>query len=111
MASQIFSKFIRPEDTDKSRITDRDLDIIEAVLRYRFSPTSELGAVGGRQRRRDPAPAAQALGMGRHQPLCLPWHPHPLRVSLLPREPPRSRTVGRALPPRGYPPAEGGGAA
>jgi hypothetical protein len=50
MASQIFSKFIRPEDTDKGRISERDLDILEAVLRYRFSPTSELvRLVGGNQ--------------------------------------------------------------
>ena len=50
MASQIFSKFIRPEDTDKGRISDRDLDILEAVLRYRFSPTSELvRLVGGNE--------------------------------------------------------------
>src|SRR5207244_7703006 len=50
MASQTFSKFIRPEDTDKGRISDRDLDIIEAVLRYRFSPTSELvRLVGGNE--------------------------------------------------------------
>lgn len=37
-----FRKFERPTDKDKGRITDRDLDIIEAILRYRFSPTSEL---------------------------------------------------------------------
>src|SRR5437899_1682748 len=50
MASQTFSKFIRPENIDKGRISDRDLDIIEAVLRYRFSPTSELvRLVGGNE--------------------------------------------------------------
>jgi DNA-binding HxlR family transcriptional regulator len=50
MVSPIFSKFIRPEETDKGRISDRDLDILEAVLRYRFSPTSELvRLVGGNQ--------------------------------------------------------------
>src|SRR6266446_5319002 len=50
MASPTFSKFIRPEDTDKGRISDRDLDIIEAILRYRFSPTSELvRLVGGNE--------------------------------------------------------------
>ena len=43
MASQTFSKFIRPEHTDKGRISERDLDILEAVLRYRFSPTSGSG--------------------------------------------------------------------
>src|SRR5713101_6144259 len=50
MASPTFSKFIRPEEIDKGRISDRDLDIIEAVLRYRFSPTSELvRLVGGNE--------------------------------------------------------------
>jgi len=50
MATPTFSKFIRPEETDKGRISDRDLDIIEAVLRYRFSPTSELiRLVGGNE--------------------------------------------------------------
>ena len=43
-----FSKFVRPEILDRGRISDRDLDIIEAILRYRFSPTSELlRLVGG----------------------------------------------------------------
>jgi hypothetical protein len=37
-----FSKFVRPEAPRNGVITDRDLDIIEVVLRYRFSPTSEL---------------------------------------------------------------------
>ena len=37
-----FSKFVRPERPTRGIITDRDLDIVEAILRYRFSPTSEL---------------------------------------------------------------------
>src|SRR5207302_4213244 len=42
--------FIRPEQTDKGRISHRDLDILEAVLRYRFYPTSELvRLVGGNE--------------------------------------------------------------
>src|SRR3989442_14636181 len=50
MASQTFSKFIRPEEITKGHISDRDLDILEAVLRYRFSPTSELvRLVGGNE--------------------------------------------------------------
>ena len=45
-----FSKFIRPEVPDRGRISARDLDIIEAILRYRFSPTSELvRLVGGNE--------------------------------------------------------------
>jgi hypothetical protein len=45
-----FSKFQRPTDKDKGRISDRDLDIIAAVLRYRFSPASELvRLVGGNE--------------------------------------------------------------
>ena len=43
-----FSKFIRPDQPPSGGlITDRDLDIIEAVLRYRFSPTSELSRLVG----------------------------------------------------------------
>jgi len=43
-----FSKFIRPEKSPIGVISERDLDIIEAILRYRFSPTSELvRLVGG----------------------------------------------------------------
>ena len=37
-----FSKFVRPETPSRGAISNRDLDIIEADLRYRFSPTSEL---------------------------------------------------------------------
>jgi hypothetical protein len=45
-----FSKFARPETPRGGIITERDLDIIEAVLRYRFSPTSELvRLVGGNE--------------------------------------------------------------
>jgi len=48
MSTGLFSKFARPETPRKGVITDRDLDIIEAVLRYRFSPASELiRLVGG----------------------------------------------------------------
>src|SRR2546422_5892737 len=50
MTSQTFSKFIRPEEIAKGQISDRDLDILEVVLRYRFSPTSELvRLVGGNE--------------------------------------------------------------
>src|SRR6266446_3886087 len=45
-----FSKFVRPETSSRGVITDRDLDIIEAILRYRFSPASELlRLVGGNE--------------------------------------------------------------
>ena len=45
-----FAKFARPETPKSGVITDRDLDIIEAILRYRFSPTSELSRlVGGHE--------------------------------------------------------------
>ncbi len=47
-----FSKFERPETPARGVITDRDLDIIEAILRYRFSPTSELVRLVGGNRRR-----------------------------------------------------------
>ncbi|MGA3027218.1 MAG: hypothetical protein ABSF98_20870 [Bryobacteraceae bacterium] len=42
-----FSKFIRPEQARRGQITDRDLDILEAVLRYRFSPASQLVRLAG----------------------------------------------------------------
>jgi hypothetical protein len=45
-----FSKFIRPEEATPGRITDRDLEIIETILRYRFSPASQLvSLVGGNE--------------------------------------------------------------
>jgi len=45
-----FAKFVRPEKPKPGIVTARDLDIVEAVLRYRFSPTSELTRlVGGHQ--------------------------------------------------------------
>jgi hypothetical protein len=37
-----FAKFVRPETPTPGVITNRDRDIIEAILRYRFSPTSQL---------------------------------------------------------------------
>src|SRR5258708_5736084 len=50
MNTQTFSKFVRPEQPAAGRITDRDLDIIESILRYRFVPTSELvRLVGGNE--------------------------------------------------------------
>src|SRR5438874_111854 len=45
-----FSKFVRPDTPGRGVISERDLDIIEAILRYRFSPTSELvRLVGGNE--------------------------------------------------------------
>ena len=45
-----FSKFDRPSEPRPGVITERDLDLIEAILRYRFSPTSELiRLVGGNE--------------------------------------------------------------
>jgi DNA-binding Lrp family transcriptional regulator len=50
MPTPRFSKFTRPKTPNTGIISDRDLDIIEAVLRYRFSPTSELSRlVGGHE--------------------------------------------------------------
>jgi DNA-binding HxlR family transcriptional regulator len=50
MHTQIFSKFVRPEKPAAGRTTDRDLEIIETILRYRFVPTSELvRLVGGNE--------------------------------------------------------------
>jgi len=50
MATPAFKKFIRPETPRPGVVTERDLDIVAAVLRYRFSPTSELTRlVGGHE--------------------------------------------------------------
>lgn len=50
MATPAFKKFIRPEVPRPGVVTDRDLDIVATVLRYRFSPTSELSRlVGGHE--------------------------------------------------------------
>jgi hypothetical protein len=52
MPRQTFSKFKRATDAEPMPvITDRDLDLIAAILRFRFSPTSELvRLVTGNQR-------------------------------------------------------------
>src|SRR5438477_1924516 len=45
-----FSKFTRPAAPRRGTTSDRDLDSIEVILRYRFSPTSELvRLVGGNE--------------------------------------------------------------
>src|SRR5260370_22666659 len=45
-----FAKFERPPQPRTGRTSERDLDIIEAILRYRFSPTSALvRLVGGNE--------------------------------------------------------------
>ena len=42
MPQHAFSKFKRPDVPTRSIITERDLDIIETILNYRFCPASEL---------------------------------------------------------------------
>ena len=50
MTTPKFTKFSRPTSARAGRISDRDLDIIAAILRHRFSPTSELvRLVGGNE--------------------------------------------------------------
>src|SRR5438552_19167902 len=50
MAMQNFSKFIRPEAGHPGQISDRDLDIFDAVLRYRFCSAAQLvRLVGGNE--------------------------------------------------------------
>src|SRR5437868_1454104 len=50
MPNQSFAKFVRPENPRPSRISERDLDILGTVLRFRFSPASELvRLVGGNE--------------------------------------------------------------
>jgi hypothetical protein len=47
---QSFSKFIRPDQPTRSKITDRDLDIIETILRYRFCSAIQIvHLVGGNE--------------------------------------------------------------
>jgi hypothetical protein len=47
MTTQKFSKFIRPEAGRSGPITDRDLDILDAVLRYRFSAAAQIARLAG----------------------------------------------------------------
>ena len=50
MPQRFFSKFKRPDEPTRSRITERDLDIIETILNFRFSPAAELiRLVGGNE--------------------------------------------------------------
>lgn len=47
MATHKFSKFIRPEEGRIGSITDRDLDILGAVLRYRFCSAAQIVRLAG----------------------------------------------------------------
>lgn len=47
MVTPKFSKFIRPEARHPRRITDRDLDILDAVLRYRFCSAAHIVRLAG----------------------------------------------------------------
>jgi hypothetical protein len=47
MATPKFSKFIRPEARQTGPITDRDLDILDAVLRYRFCSAAQIVRLAG----------------------------------------------------------------
>lgn len=50
MAASLFKKFIRPDAPRPRPLTERDLDLISAILRYRFSPASQLvRLVGGNE--------------------------------------------------------------
>ena len=50
MQKQSISKFLRPEAARPGPITDRDLDLIAAILRFRFSPAAQLvRLVGGNE--------------------------------------------------------------
>ena len=45
-----FSKFVRPKTARAGRITDRDLDVLDAVLRYRFCSAAQIvRLVGGNE--------------------------------------------------------------
>lgn len=47
MATQKFSKFIRPDISRPGQITDRDLDILDTVLRYRFCSAAQIVRLAG----------------------------------------------------------------
>jgi hypothetical protein len=47
MATQQFSKFVRPETGPTGPITDRDLDIFDAILRYRFCSAAQIVRLAG----------------------------------------------------------------
>src|SRR5260221_12343464 len=47
MATQTFSKFIRPEEIARGHISDRDLDILEAGFSFYIFPPFEGRARGG----------------------------------------------------------------
>ena len=50
MASHGFSKFVRPESPNHYPVTERDLALLDVILRYRFSPASQLvPLVGGNE--------------------------------------------------------------
>lgn len=51
MPRKTYNKFSRADEPAAITISDRDLDLLKAILRYRFSPTSELvRLVSGNQR-------------------------------------------------------------
>jgi hypothetical protein len=47
MAAPKFSKFTRPETKRLGQITDRDLDILDSVLRYRFCSAAQIVRLAG----------------------------------------------------------------
>jgi hypothetical protein len=47
MAIPKFSKFIRPATGRRGHITDRDLDILDVVLRYRFMSAAQIVRLAG----------------------------------------------------------------
>jgi hypothetical protein len=50
MATGKFSKFVRPEEARPAQTSDRDLDILDAVLRYRFCSAAQIvRLVGGNE--------------------------------------------------------------
>src|SRR3954471_10069920 len=50
MAAPKFSRFVRPEVKQPRPVTDRDLDIFAAVLRYRFCSAAQIvRLVGGNE--------------------------------------------------------------
>jgi len=81
-----FAKFVRPATPTPGVISDRDLDIIEAILRYRF-PYLAARPSCGRQRRRNAQALAPPLGKGTRQSLGVSGDQDAQRVSLLPRQP------------------------
>jgi len=80
MAIPKFSKFNRPEVHRPGQITDRDLDIVDAILRYRFCSAAMLVRLAGGNEDVTHRRLRRPVGAWPRRALGLPRLPHPQRV-------------------------------